>query len=437
MNLALLKKEAQETAKRLEDRLNKAIEEERELTEDEAAEQAEDDAKLDRLAAQILAAERLSSRVNAINFGDPEEDDEAEAEAARGQPRLRRSLPAEARSERSGFRHLAEFAMAVRNANLPNAGIDDRLAAPTNVVTESSGDPAGAYLVPAEFRRDIVSLVYEGEEPLINLIEQRPTASNRVQLLGNEWTPWGGTGIQANWRSEGSQMSPTKPGLTPREVKLNELYVFCNVTEEALEDAPLIASMLTTDAAAAIRYKLANGYTYGDGVEKPLGFLNASNGSLVTVAKEGSQAADTILPANVAKMYSRLIMPNQGVWIANSDILPQVMAFESPNGQMLWQSDYRQSPGGLLLGRPLYFSEHAKTVGDVGDLTFLNPNGYMAYRKQNGISFADSIHLYFDYNLRSFRWIIRAGGMPLLSAAVSPDNGSNSKSHFVALAERA
>ena len=97
----------------------------------------------------------------------------------------------------------------------------------------------------------------------------------------------------------------------------------------------------------------------------------------------------------------------------------------------------REAPGGRLLGRPILFTEHAKTVGDKGDLQLVNPNGYEAFRKQSGVQFAESIHLYFDYNIRAFRWIFRIGGQPVLSAPVSPAKGSNTKSHFVALADRA
>jgi HK97 family phage major capsid protein len=159
--------------------------------------------------------------------------------------------------------------------------------------------------------------------------------------------------------------------------------------------------------------------------------------ALVTVAKEGSQTADTIVRQNVGKMFARMINPQRAIWIANSDIMPTVMDLKSDLGQPVWFPNYQAAPGGTLLGRPIFFSEHAKTVGDLGDLQFVNPAGYMAFRKQNGVTFADSIHLYFDYNIRAFRWIFRVGGQPLLSAPVSPANGASTKSHFVALAERA
>jgi hypothetical protein len=63
--------------------------------------------------------------------------------------------------------------------------------------------------------------------------------------------------------------------------------------------------------------------------------------------------------------------------------------------------------------------------------------GYEAFRKQNGVSFAESIHLFFDYNVRAFRWIFRIGGQPVLSAPVTPARSAATKSHFVGLAARA
>jgi hypothetical protein len=90
------------------------------------------------------------------------------------------------------------------------------------------------------------------------------------------------------------------------------------------------------------------------------------------------------------------------------------------------------------------YSEHAQTLGTKGDVQLVNPFGYYATVKQSGdggeglpgLEFAQSIHLYFDYNLTAFRWTFRLGGQPYLSAAISPAKGSNTKSHFVTLAAR-
>lgn len=427
MNLALMKKEARETSERMQARLSAAIGENRDLTADEETAQSADQATLDRQLANIKRVETLMSSTAAIGL------DPVETPAASG------TVPAQAKPklENNGFKHLADFAQAVRYAN-PAAGsafrVDDRLGAPSNVHQES-GDTPGAYLVPPEYRQQITDLVYaEGQDVILDLIDPSPTASNRVIGLGDNSTPWGTSGVQAYWRVEAEQMTPSKAALTPRETKMNELYAFVLATEELLEDAPRTADLLTNKASAAIRWKLGEGYINGDGVEKPLGYMKAA--CLVTVNAEGAQAADSIVRQNVGKMFARVINPSKAVWLANQDTLPALMDLKSDLGQPLWFPNFQSAPGGTLLGRPVYFHEHAESIGDKGDLTLVNPMGYEAFRKQNGIQFADSIHLYFDYNIRAFRWIFRAGGQPVLDAPVAPAKGTNTKSHFVALAAR-
>jgi HK97 family phage major capsid protein len=427
MNLAVLKNEARAVAKRQQERLQTAIDEDRDLTTEEETADAEDKAKLTRLTGQIGRAEAAMAAAGAIG-----------AQPGTGTALITVPAQAAATLDNGGFATLSEFAQAVRFAN-PGAGQafrrDDRLAAPANVHMET-GDAAGSYLVPAEFRQQITDLVYaDAIDPIVDMIDATPTSSNRVVGLGDETTPWGTSGIVAAWRSEAEQMQPSRMALTPRETKLNELYAFVLATEELLEDAPRVATLLTTKAAGAIRWKLADAYMYGDGIEKPLGWMNSN--ALVTVAKDPGQAADSITRQNIARMFSRMIMPTQASWIINSDAMVSLMDLKTDAGDPVWFPNYQVAPGGTLLGRPVIFSEHSRTIGDVGDIQFVNPNGYEAFRKQNGVSFAESIHLYFDYNIRAFRWIFRAGGQPVLSNPVTPANGVTTKSHFVALAERA
>lgn len=430
MTLALLKNEARETSARMESRLLQAMEEDRNLTADEQKEQDADQAKLDRQLAHIQKMEELSASTAAIGF------DPAPAAVRPAAPKAP-AAPRSSAPSSDGFGSLGEFAQAVRFGN-PMAGgdfrMDDRLSAPANVHTEQ-GDAAGSYLVPAEYREEIVDLVFGDTDAIMNLIAPSPSSKNKVQGLGDETTPWGTNGVQAYWRSEAEKMTASKLELNPRETALNEVYAFVNATEELLEDAPRLANYLQRKAPAAIRWKAVDAFMWGDGVGKPQGWMTSP--ALVSVAKESGQTADTIVAANVAKAWARMIDPSSAVWIANPDIMPQLMVMANSAGQSLWQPNFTVAPGGQLLGRPVFFSEHADTLGDLGDVQFVNPNGYEAFRKQNGVSFAESIHLFFDYNVRAFRWIFRIGGQPVLSAPVTPARSGATKSHFVAVADRA
>lgn len=342
-----------------------------------------------------------------------------------------------------GFGNLAEFALAVRNASpgASNFQIDERLsrfAAPSNFHRETGS--TDGYQVPPQYRAEVWDVV-NADDPanLLNLVDAEPTVSNAVEMLADESTPWGASGVQAYWRSEGSQMSPSRLSQQSRTVKLGELYAFVLATEELLEDAPRLNARLTNKSGLAIRWKASDAIMWGDGVGKPLGYMNSA--ALVSVAEETTQIADTIVAGNVAKMYARMLaagMP-RAIWLVNSDVLPQLMTMTLGN-QPIWtppSTGFANAPGGMLFGRPVVPTEHCKTLGDKGDIQLIDPMGYYAARKQAGVQFASSMHLYFDYNIQAFRWTFRLGGQPYLSAPVSPAEGSATKSHFIVLDERA
>lgn len=336
-----------------------------------------------------------------------------------------------------GFQSAAEFGIAVMRASHAGGVVDDRLrrhAAPSNYHRETGASEG--YLVPPEMRQAIWELVYQDGSEIIDRVNFEPTSANEVQLLADETTPWAASGIKAYWRSEAEQMSPTKLDLEARVTRLHQLYAFVLATDEVLQDAPRLEDRMTRGASQAIRWAMSDAIVNGNGVGKPLGWLQSA--SLVTVQPENDQTADTINAANIAKMYARMINPGQAVWLMNQDILPQLLTL-SLDGNLLWtppNSGFANAPGGFLLGRPIQLTEHASTVGNANDLQFVNFSGYHAIRRTNAPQFASSIHLYFDYGVQAFRWTFRMGGQPFLSAPVSPKNGSSTRSHFVTLAER-
>jgi len=352
-----------------------------------------------------------------------------------------------------GFKDIAEFAASVRQASRPGGAVDERLsalggvglgrsmAAPTNFHT-GGGDAGEGFNVPPQYRDEIFE-VMEGVDELSPLLDEEATSARRVEMLANEETPWGAAGVQANWRSEGSQMSASKLDDEARSVPLHEIYAFVLATGELLEDAPRMAGRLTRRAGMALAWKRNQATIYGTGAGQPLGWFTSS--ALITVAKESGQAADSIVAANILKMWSRLaVVPgDRPIWLANRNTLPE-LATMTIGDKPIWlpptglQAD---AYGGFLLGAPILFSEHAKTLGDAGDLQLASPKGYYALRRDAGPQLARSIHLYFDYNIEAFRWMTRFGGQPHLSEPISaPTAGggaANSKSHFVTLAERA
>lgn len=345
-----------------------------------------------------------------------------------------------------GWKGIGEFARCVRGAAL-NQGVDPRLmkpawlsqAAPTTFANEASG-PDGGYLVPPAMSSAIWELLFDGND-LINQLEIEPTQSNFVQLNADETTPWGSTGITAQWAGEAATLTATgKPALQKRNVELHKIFALVAASDELLEDAPLMVNRLTRGAARAIQWATSDAVMWGDGVAKPKGFMQSS--ALVTISKESGQAAATLNSNNIVKMLSRFWMMGlrSPQWIANTDVLPQLAGMTlGQNGLFfLPQKGLLDGVPGTLLGLPIRFSEHAKSLGTSGDITLADmPAGYYAAQKSGGIKYDTSIHLWFDSGLQAFRWTWRLGGQTFLSAAVSPKNGSATKSHFVTIEDRA
>ena len=69
--------------------------------------------------------------------------------------------------------------------------------------------------------------------------------------------------------------------------------------------------------------------------------------------------------------------------------------------------------------------------------TVANMGQYMSGQKVAGLRAETSMHLWFDYDVTAFKFVMRVAGQPWLSAPVSPANGANTYSPFVTLAARA
>jgi HK97 family phage major capsid protein len=450
----------------------------RDLTDEEEAEMDALSAEYDKLEKQILRRARANAQFDHQQasrgrgadpnpapggLADPDPDDgddppapaatpPARPRAAASEPARRPSdppyrVPAQPRTTASGtfgFRNMGEFAVAVRRSN-PKFGneVDPRLrnAAATTWMGEGGGADGG-FLVPPDFRTEIYEKVF-GEDSLVARTDRQRSASNTITFPADTSAPWDTTGIQAYWVGEGAPKPQSRPIFEPLTVKANTLAVLVPVTEELLEDAPALDGYLRRKAPEKMDFKISDAICRGTGAGMPLGFLNS--GALVTVAAEAAQTADTINATNVLKMFSR--MPtnsrNTAVWLVHPDAevqLPLMLIGTQP--MYLPPGGLRDDPNGRLLGRAVIPHQVCETVGDLGDLMFVDFQQYMTLTKvgngrdANGLRTDVSIHLWFDQDLVAYRFTIRLGGQPWWSTPIAMRDGANSMSPFIVLAAR-
>lgn len=421
------------------------IEAERKLTDEEMAEfkeleqtKTELEAKVQRREAHIESQRQLEAvddNTNVVDIAqnisvhDNREDDPA-----------------------LGFHNMGEFAMAVFNAFNPAGPVrDDRLDfvvqfANATGLSQGSG-PDGGFLVPPSYSNVIWEGLQNESDSLLPFCDVYtvtgesltfPASAETSRANGSRWG-----GVRGYWINEASQMTSSKPKLRQVKLEPQQLAVLIYATDKLLNNAAAMQQYLTRAAIDEINFQVGDAIINGNGVGKPKGIL--ATGPTIQVAKETSQAADTILAGNIDKMSARLHpkAAARAVWLHNHDCLPElknlfypvknVAGSENVGGFSPSMYDRKDK---TLDGLKTIDCEYCATVGDAGDIILADLKGY-AVGIKGGVKSAMSIHLKFDYNETAFRFIYEVDGQPWLASAITPFKGSKTLSTFVKLAARA
>lgn len=417
---------------------------EADMSEEDAAEFEANIAEIPKLAAQISRLDRMVAAATP----QPGANRRTVSDQAATATGTTRTVPATARVDQrtGGFRHLGEFAACARAAAMNNEGARSRLMA-TIGMNEGIGEDGG-FLVPTEFRDAIMKLV-EGESSLLSMCDTSTTARNSVSQNVDKTTPWGTAGINVYWEGEGQAATASGAKFEQNTLRLNKLFARVDVTDELLDDAPQLDSYLRVKAPEVMTSVLNLAIVQGNGVGKPLGFMNS--GALVTVAAETSQPADTIMHRNLVNMMGRMYAGSwpRSTWLMHQDVWAKLplMSFRDVGAYpstatgtafpiFVPPGALSSSPYGTLLGRPIMVLEAMETIGDLGDIALVDLSQYRVVTKTGGARVDTSIHLKFDTDETVFRFIFRVAGAPWWSSTISPRDGSNTRSPFITLASR-
>jgi len=346
---------------------------------------------------------------------------------------------------RERFGSLGEQMAAIVRAGVPGGSVDPRLLnrAATGLSEATPSD--GGFLVQQDFSSELYKAAFEMSN-LANRCRKVQISgnSNSIKLNGLDETSratgsrWGG--VRGYWVEEAGEKTASKPKFRKLELNLKKLVGLCYATDELLSDSSALGGIIEQGFKEEIAFMVDDAIVNGNGVGQPLGILNS--GCLVSQSAETGQTASTVVYENIVNMWSRLMPMSQknAIWLINQDVTPQLytmsLAVGTGGGPVyLPPGGAAASPYASLFGRPVIPIEQCKTLGTVGDIILADMNGYIMAEK-GGLQTDMSIHVRFVYDESVFRFVVRVDGQPILGSAITPANGSNTLSTFVALATR-
>jgi HK97 family phage major capsid protein len=444
-----------------------------ELTADQKTQYDALEARRQGVAASVERERALREAERAVAIAGPE------PLTPGAQPRARVHLRAEDDKRRRGFASHRDFLMAV----LENSGLqsredvsderlrplavfdkDDKKAAgelafllptawtPRGLMATVSSDEQGEYddshggfAVPTSMAPGLLQVGFEGD-PTVGRTTNLPMSTPQVDMLARvdkDHTTSVSGGFTVARRAETVAATASRAEFEKVSLKAASLFGMAYATEEILADSPisfaaLIAAGFSTQFGGHMLNEKVNGIG-GDQYKGILKTLAASSlGPTISIAKEAGQVADTIVTANVTKARARCWGYGKAIWLANHDTYPQLAGLSigiGAAGALVYQQSVVEDRPDMLLGRPIFYTEYAATIGDQGDIILANFAEYLEGLYQP-LRSAESMHVRFANHERAFKFWLRNAGAPWWRAALTPAKSAATLSPFVVLDAR-
>lgn len=312
-----------------------------------------------RGSADIVSLEKLD-RLDAALDATQRRLDDLTLKSRR--PQIGRQGPRQMTS--AVLEHKAAFEAYVRSGR-------EQPLRPLEVKALSAGsDPDGGYLVPEETEAGIM-------RRLSQVSPIRAISGNRQVSSSTYKKPFAVTGPQSGWVGETAARPQTNsPQLAELTFPAMELYAMPAATSTLLDDAAVdMDQWIAEEVEAAFAEQEGAAFVNGDGVNKPLGFLQAPRvaesswtwGSLGTMptgaagAFPASDAGDTLIDL----IYSLKSGYRQnGRFVMNRKTQSEIRKLKDGDGTYLWQPPAGVDGAATLLNFPITEAEDMPDIAN-------------------------------------------------------------------------
>ena len=301
---------------------------------------------------------------------------------------------------------------------------------------ESTGVDGG-FLVPEQFMNEVAqvrlerSVVRGSGARVLNMasnILKMPALNVASNAAGSIFG-----GVAAYWTGEGETKTPSAPKFKQVTLEANKLIGYVESSDELNNDAIVSMGGLLQDLfAQTIAFEEDVAFLTGNGVGKPLGILNAP--AKIAVTRTTASRVGTVdLVGMLARSYGSL---SNKVWVINQSVLPEIYKLKDENSNYILLPGSNSTIAGALpqtiYGVPVIVTEKLPALGTSGDILLADMSYYLIGDRQQ-LTVDESIHVKFQTDEKSWRFVSRVAGQPWIDSAITPRAGGSTLSPFVTL----
>jgi len=252
-----------------------------------------------------------------------------------------------------------------------------------------------------------------------------PDASVSLPTLDQSGVKGVYAGVEVSWLGEGGTKPDTTPSLRELTLTPHEVAARCTLSDKLIRNAATAQTIVSTLLSAAIKSAEEVEFIAGNGVGRPLGFLN--HASAITISRT---TPNTIVFADIQNMLMASRSGKAYAWLGSRSILGQLCSLTLTGGvggtaQPIWlPSGYEGIPS-TLLGLPMLEPESQPLLGDRGDLCLVDLSQYVI-KDGYGIEIrmSDSAGTNFETNHTTIKATWNVDGQPGPSTPLLLPNGA-------------
>jgi len=295
-------------------------------------------------------------------------------------------------------------------------------------------DAQGGYLVPEQWADGIYTVALENAivRPRATVLNTNTDSLKVRRVVESDRSTYYFGGITLCWSKEAAEKTDyiTKPTAGELELTPHKLVGGCFVSNELMDDYENFGAYIQTTFGRAIAFEEDYQFIWGNGVNQPLGIMNAP----ATIAHARTNWAAIPVINDLAEMAERLLPGSwsTAVWMMHPECiggLAQDATAGSNTGSILDLSTM------TCLGRPIILTEKCAGAAVTGDIILADWQSYIVANRSLEISASREVPGSYGFLTDETFWrvVLRVDGQPVLDAAVTPKLGTDTLSPFVVL----